>query len=105
MLTMTASRRFGAYSDISATELDNAPPKPRPVRNRKASSSLKEAQRAVSMANVPKINVQATIGHFRPQRSAIGPDNIEEIIKPTSAAAKMGPKVFTGTCKVSAMEG
>ena len=57
------------------------------------------------MANIPKINVQATIGHLRPQRSAIGPDNMEEIIKPTSAAAKMGPKVFTGMCRDSAMDG
>src|ERR1700693_4607351 len=96
MLTITASRRFGAYSDISATELDSAPPRPSPVRNRQASNWSKVVQRAVSMANIPKINVQATIGHFRPQRSAIGPDNMEENIKPISAATKMGEKVFIG---------
>src|SRR4029077_15982174 len=105
MLTITARRRFGAYSDISATELESAPPRPRPVRNRQGSNWAKVLQRDVSMANIPKIRVQATIGHFRPQRSAIGPDNMEEIIKPISAATKMGPNVLIGMCRDSAMEG
>src|SRR5271169_2744894 len=97
MVTTTAIRRLGAYSDISATTLDIAPPSARPVRNRKRTTSLKDVARRVRTANGPNTTVQITIGHFRPQRSAIGPTNSEEIIKPSNAAVTMGPKVFTGT--------
>src|SRR5580692_10490477 len=105
MLTMTARRRFGAYSDISATEFESAPPRPRPVRNRQAISWSNVEQRDVSIANIPKMSVQQTIGHFRPQRSAIGPESMEEIIKPMRAKTKMGPKFLMGMCRDSAIEG
>src|SRR5579863_6067764 len=96
MLTITARILFGANSDIRATELESAPPRPSPVRNRQARNCSKVVHWDVSMANIPKISVEATIGHFRPQRSAIGPDNMDEIIKPTRAAAKMVPKFLMG---------
>ena len=55
--------------------------------------------------NAPKVSVAMMIGHFRPQRSAISPEIMAEIINPRSAAPKTGPKALKGIRSVLAMDG
>ena len=95
--TSTAWRRLGAYSVARATTFGIAPPRPRPVRNLKTTSSFSDVARAVNNEKTPNTIVEPTIAQRLPQRSAIGPDAIDATMSPTRPAARTGPNVLSGT--------
>ena len=103
--TKTRCRRFGAYSDVSATTLGIAPPKPSPVRARKITISWNDEALPVSVAKIANMSVETTTGHLRPQRSATGPMIIEAVMKPIKPQAKTGVKAFKGRRNVSEIGG
>src|ERR1700733_7125705 len=99
--TTVGANRFGEYSDAMETTGGNAAPRPRPVKNRKATSSLYVLARAVSKLKMPKVIVESTTTHLRPQRSAMGPAAMAASIKPKRLAEKTYPIVFRGIWRFS----
>src|SRR5205085_6155899 len=61
--TSGRSIRFGAYSDANASTFGRAPPRPRPVRNRKVTNWLIVVAWAVAIENIANVRVETTTIH------------------------------------------
>jgi hypothetical protein len=68
-----------------------APPRPRPVKKRIASSELTSWTNAVASAPMPKASVEKMMIFRRPMRSASGPNTSAPIIRPNRPAENTGP--------------
>ena len=91
IITMVARRRRGLNSDVSAIAFGIAPPRPRPVRKRIASSVLTSWTKAVTSAPMPNASVDKMMIFLRPTRSASGPNTSAPIISPNRPALNTGP--------------
>ena len=91
IITMVARRRCGLNSDVIATAFGIAPPRPRPVRKRIASSVLTSPTKEVASVPMPKASVEKMMIFLRPMRSARGPKISAPIISPNNPALNTGP--------------
>ena len=82
-----------------------APPSPSPARMRNVISIGTDVASAVRIVNTPISTVAAIKRFLRPNRSAIGPNVAAPSVAPTSAAAKIGPKLDILMPSPSAMMG
>src|ERR1700686_4285068 len=75
MVVTRNERRFsGQYSEVRVTELGIAPPRPRPVRKRRTTSSHSELECADIRQGSPKNSTHTTRTVLRPNLSARGPN-------------------------------
>ena len=103
--TMVARQRRGQYSPVRAKALGMAPPRPTPVRKRKAIRVSFELAQVVSRVNRPNMAVQATITGLRPNRSARGASSRKPAMSPPSPEEKIKPRALLGRCQALAMMG
>ena len=91
-IVLTIKDRFwsGLYSDNNVTAFGIAAPKPKPVINRKISSSTSDETNVESVVPIEKIKTATINTFFLPKRSAKGPKEIAPIANPKSAALKTG---------------
>ncbi|EJL31013.1 hypothetical protein PMI01_02948 [Caulobacter sp. AP07] len=89
--TMVALRAGLARSEARAISIGMAPPRPRPVRNRTASSRLRSPVAAVARENRPNAATEVTSTGRRPMRSAIAPPRLAPNISPIRLALNAHP--------------
>ena len=100
---ITARSLRGEYSEVRLIKLGMAPPRPRPARNRKASSTPKLGANAVAMVKMPKQPVAPISTALRPIRSASNPKPKAPKARPAKAALNTMRSDGSGMCRSAAM--
>ena len=90
-ITATPRRCAGMTSLARAMQLGSAPPKPMPVRRRKATNWFAVSAKAVSASNKPNASTEAITTGRCPNRSGSRDTKNNPMDCPTSPAEKTGP--------------
>ncbi len=100
-VTVTKAPRCfaGAYSATRAIAAGMAPPRPMPVRKRRATKRPTLWTKAVRVENSPNAATEPTMTVRRPSRSPSAPSTSPPSIRPNSPALATGPKAGRPTWK------